>query len=202
MACSSATTSTAADAATTPTPQAAGAGAPASVAAPEGDDPAADPADAVADAEDGASAADAWRDIELFDVGSGASFTLASLEGQVVAIEPMAVWCTNCKAQQDNVKQAYGDIEASEVRHISLGIDPNEDAGTLARYAERRGYEWTFTKSPAELSRSLSDLLGSQVLSPPSTPLIVLDASGEIVISELGFHGPDALLDILREAGA
>jgi len=145
---------------------------------------------------------DAWRDIELTDVGSGDAFTLASLAGQVVAIEPMAIWCTNCKVQQDNVKQVYGDIEAAGVRYISLGIDPNEDAGALAKYADRRGYGWTFAKSPTELSRALSDLFGSQILSPPSTPLIVLDPSGEIVIQEFGFHGPDALLEILREAGA
>lgn len=143
-----------------------------------------------------------WRDIELSDAASGETFTLASLEGQVVAIEPMAVWCTNCKVQQDNVKQAYGDIEAAGVRYISLGIDPNESSETLAEYAERRGYEWTFVTSPTEFSRALSDLFGAQVLSPPSTPLIVLDASGEAVLQEFGFHGPEALLGLLVEAAA
>ena len=149
-----------------------------------------------------ASAADAWLDIELTDAASGDTFTLASLEGEVVAIEPMAIWCSNCKAQQDNVKSAFADIEAAGVRYISLGVDPNESPGALAKYADRRGYEWTFAQSPTEFSRAINDLFGAQILSVPSTPLIVLDGTGEIVYQDFGFHGPDALVEILDEAAA
>lgn len=145
-------------------------------------------------------AAATWLDIELTDAASGERFTLASLAGGVVAIEPMAVWCSNCKAQQDNVKQAYADIAAAGVTYISLGIDPGEDPAALARYAERRGYGWTFVQSSTEFSRALDDLFGPQVLSAPSTPLIVLDASGEVAFQDFGFHGPDQLLDILGQA--
>jgi hypothetical protein len=88
------------------------------------------------------------------------------------------------------------------VTHISLGIDPGESAQALAAYAERRGYPWTFVQSPRELSRALVDAFGPQILSAPSTPLIVLDANGEVAAQEFGFHGPDALLDILGEAAA
>ena len=148
------------------------------------------------------SAADTWLDIELTDAASGETFTLASLEGEVVAIEPMAIWCSNCKAQQDNVKSAFADIEAAGVRYISLGVDPNESLGALAKYADRRGYEWTFAQSPTEFSRAINDIFGAQILSVPSTPLIVLDGSGEIVYQDFGFHGPDALVKILDEAAA
>ena len=144
----------------------------------------------------------AWLDIELTDAETGDTFTLASLEGDVVAIEPMAIWCSNCKAQQDNVKEAYSDIESAGVRYISLGIDPGENPKSLTRYAEKRGYDWTFAQSSTELSRALSDLFGPQILSAPSTPLIVLDENGELSTQEFGFHGPDALLGLLEEAGA
>lgn len=143
-----------------------------------------------------------WLDIELTDAQTGESFTLASLAGGVVAIEPMAIWCSNCKAQQDNVKQAYDEIEASGVTYISLGIDPGENPDALARYADKRGYPWTFAQSPLEFSRELNDIFGPQVLSAPSTPLIVLDAEGGVVVQEVGFHGPDKLLGILEEAAA
>lgn len=142
----------------------------------------------------------AWLDIELTDAASGETFTLASLAGEVVAIEPMAIWCSNCTAQQNNVKAAYADIADAGVTYISLGIDPGEDPGSLARYAERNGFEWTFVKSPSELSRELSDRFGPQILSAPSTPLIVLDAGGEVFTQEWGFHGPERLLEILQEA--
>ncbi len=57
-------------------------------------------------------------------------------------------------------------------------------------------------QSPVELSRELSDLFGPQILSAPSTPLIVLDADGEVFTQEWGFHGPEQLLGILNEASA
>jgi len=144
----------------------------------------------------------AFLDIELTDAASGETFTLASLAGDVVAIEPMAIWCSNCKAQQNNVKDAYADIADAGVTYISLGIDPGENAGALAKYAERNGFDWTFAKSSTELSREFSDLFGPQILSAPSTPLIVLDANGDVFTQEWGFHGPDSLLEILDEAAA
>jgi cytochrome oxidase Cu insertion factor (SCO1/SenC/PrrC family) len=180
-------------------------GSDANVAPAGSDDPG---AAAVASAEpavasvDPTDAAAAWLDIELTDAGTGEPFTLASLRGEVVAIEPMAIWCSNCKAQQDNVKRAYDDIQAAGVRYISLGIDPGEDPDALVRYAERNDYEWTFVQSPRELSRTLSDRFGSQILSAPSTPLIVLDADGAVATQTFGFHGPDELLAILQEAAA
>ncbi len=162
---------------------------------PAPESPAGEPTDATAETA-------AWLDIELTDAASGETFTLASLAGEVVAIEPMAIWCSNCKAQQDNVKTAYPEIEAAGVTYISLGIDPGEDPDALAKYAERRGYDWRFVQSPVELSRELSDLFGPQILSAPSTPLIVLDANGEVFTQEWGFHGPERLLEILDEASA
>lgn len=151
-------------------------------------------------AEEAAPDRAAFLDIELTDAATGETFTLASLAGEVVAIEPMAIWCSNCKAQQNNVKDAYADIADAGVTYISLGIDPGENSDALARYAERNGFEWTFVKSPTELSSELRDLFGPQILSAPSTPLIVLDANGEVFTQEWGFHNPDSLLGILGEA--
>ncbi len=145
------------------------------------------------------AAADIWRDIELTDAATGETFTLASLEGNLVAIEPFAVWCTNCTVQNDNVKAAYADLETTGIRWISLGVEPNEKPASLAKYAERREYPWTFAQSPIEFSRALNEIFGPQILSVPSTPLIVLDESGEIVLQDFGFHGPEALIDLVNE---
>lgn len=160
------------------------------------------PASPVAPDDDATETAERWLDIELTDAATGETFTLASLGGEVVAIEPMAVWCTSCKRQQDNVKQVYADIEAAGVRYISLGIDPGEDPEMLARYAERHGYEWTFVQSPTAFSRAINDRFGPQILSAPSTPLIVLDPSGEVAAQTFGPHAPDDVLAILEEAAA
>jgi cytochrome oxidase Cu insertion factor (SCO1/SenC/PrrC family) len=144
----------------------------------------------------------AWLDIPLTDAATGETFTLASLKGEVVALEPMAIWCSNCKAQQDNVKEAFADVQAAGVRYISIGVDPNEDRVSLARYADRRAYPWTFVQASTEFARALNVAFGPQILSPPSTPLIVLDPDGEVAAQTFGSHGPQQLLEILGEATA
>ena len=68
-------------------------------------------------AEETPAEAATWLDIELADAVTGETFTLASLAGEVVAIEPMAIWCSNCKAQQNNVKDAYADIADAGVTY-------------------------------------------------------------------------------------
>ena len=127
---------------------------------------------------------------------------MADLAGNVVAIEPMAIWCTQCKVQNDNIKQAYADLEAAGVQVISLGVEPNEQPEALAEYADRRGYEWTFALSPTELSRALADQFTAQVLAVPATPLIVLSPDGEVTFQDFGFHGPESLIEIVTAAGA
>lgn len=196
------TTTAGGDSVSTPGPRLAattagtGTGAPAETVAATEASPDPDPSAVVSDGPEVAT----WLDIELTDAESGEPFTLASLAGSVVAIEPMAIWCPTCKAQQDNVMQAYADIEAAGAQFISLGVDPNEGAEALAKYADRNGYEWTFARSPEGFSRALNDLFGAQVLSPPSTPLIVIDAAGEVVVQEFGRHGPEKLLGFIEEA--
>ncbi len=145
------------------------------------------------------TAAADWRDIPLTNVSTGETFTLASLEGSVVALEPFAVWCTNCHVQQDNIQAAYDDLRAAGVEFVSIGVEPNESIGRLERYRDRSQYPWTFAQSPVELSRALADIFGPQILAVASTPLIILDEQGEIVFHDFGFHGPDALRRIFAD---
>jgi len=164
------------------------------------------PSDTESGVADGATrqtvATNAWRNIELTDVETGDTFTIADLAGNVVAIEPMAIWCTQCRVQNDNFKQAHSELEAAGVQVISLSVEPNEQPEALAEYADRRGYEWTFALSPTELSRALADQFTAQVLAVPSTPLIVLSPDGEVAFQDFGFHGPDSLVEIVTAAGA
>lgn len=146
-----------------------------------------------------AAPAAGWLDIELTDVDTGEAFTLASLKGNVVAIEPFAVWCTNCHVQQDNVRAVYDELEADGVKFVSLGVEPNESPDRISDYRERRDYGWTFAQSPIELSRAMADIFGPQILAVPSTPLIIIDEAGDVVFQDFGFHGPDALRDIFGE---
>ena len=93
----------------------------------------------------------AWLDIELTDADHAARRSRSpASQGQVVAIEPMAIWCSSCKTQQDNVKRAYADIEAEAFATSVSGWTPTRTPIRSADYAERAGYEWTFARRPTE----------------------------------------------------
>lgn len=124
-----------------------------------------------------------WLATELRDVRTGEIVRPADLLGKVVVIEPMAVWCSNCRAQQDEARTALANLASSDVVYISLDVDPFETEADLAQYADERGYPWHFSIASSDLSRELAAAFGDQVLSPPSTPKIVVAPDGTVEVS-------------------
>ncbi|MEW5990467.1 MAG: TlpA disulfide reductase family protein [Chloroflexota bacterium] len=142
---------------------------------------------------------EAWRTATLRDVVTGEEFRIADLEGKVVAIETMAIWCFNCRQQQGEAKAALDATDSADVVYVSLDVDPNERAEDLAAYAGREGYDWTFAVAPPEVSRSLAATFGDQVLSPPATPLIILGPDGQLIEKHIGIKSADDLAALFAE---
>jgi hypothetical protein len=82
---------------------------------------------------------------------------------------------------------------------LSLDIDPNERAEDLSEYARREGFDWRFAVAPREVTRSLAATFGDQVLSPPSTPLIVLGPDGDVVEQHIGIKVAGELAALFEE---
>jgi len=130
------------------------------------------------------AAADPLLAVALTDVRSGESFTLAELAAdQPVLLEPMAVWCSNCRAQQHEVKQAHAD---GSFVSVSLDVDLSESAADLAAYADREGFDWHFAMADRDLYHVLQERFGVAVTNPPSTPLIVIEPGGVVRPLEFG----------------
>ena len=129
-----------------------------------------------------------WRSAELRDARSGDSVRISDLAGKVVVIEPMAIWCVNCRVQQDEAREVLSRLNSSDLVYISMDVDPNETEADLAQYADDRGYPWHFIVASRDVARSLAQTFGDQVLSPPSTPKIVVTANGHAEVS-FGFRG-------------
>jgi len=142
---------------------------------------------------------EAWRTASIRDVVSGKDFRIADLEGKVVAIEAMAIWCLNCRFQQLEAKAALEELDSPDVAYLSLDIDPNERAEDLAEYARREGFDWRFAVASPEVARSLAATFGDQVLSPPATPLIVLGPDGQVVEQHIGIKGARSLAALFEE---
>jgi thiol-disulfide isomerase/thioredoxin len=140
-----------------------------------------------------------WSTTPLRDVRTGESFRIADLAGKVVVIEPMAIWCTTCRTQQREAAAALARLPRESVAYISLDVDPNERDADLANYANQQGFDWRFAIASRDVARSLVDSFGPQVLSPPSTPGIVVTPAGDVQPVSFGVKSADRLYAELRE---
>jgi len=138
------------------------------------------------------TAAELWRTAQLRDVRTGEMFTVDSLAGQLVVIEPMAIWCSSCRAQQTAAREALAALDNPGIAYVSLDIDPNEGEADLASYANQLEFPWRFVVASREVARSLAQTFGDQVLSPPSVPSIVVDPSGQVDLY-FGHRGAEEL---------
>lgn len=172
---------------------------------PELSDPSALPTPSVVSSQDAATpsasaevAADELLAISLTDVRSGETFTLAELAADgPVLLEPMAVWCSNCRAQQQEVLRAH---EVADFTSVSLDVDLSESPEELAAYADREGFDWPFAMADAELYRLLQDRFGVAATYPPSTPLVVIERDGTVRPLEFG-QGIRSAEQLVEELG-
>jgi thiol-disulfide isomerase/thioredoxin len=135
----------------------------------------------------------------LVNVSTGETFRIADFQGKVVLVETMAMWCSNCLKQQQQVKALHELMgERDDFISVGLDIDINEDAGTLAKYVERNSFDWIYVVVPAEVGRDLGNLYGNQFLNPPSTPMLIIDAKGEVHPLPFGIKSAEKLLEALE----
>lgn len=182
-----------------------------SPADPSGPTASADPTEAASDApsaDPSASIAPAvtldqvWATTQLTDVASGQPFRIADHAGSVIIIETMAIWCTNCRVQQDDVQTALARLPADNVVYIVLDVDPNEDAASLADYQVQHGYKGRYAIAETAVARALATEFGDLILNPPSTPMIVVGTDGTVTMTEFGHKSVDEIVALAESHGA
>ncbi len=147
----------------------------------------------------------AWFETEFVNVNNGETFRIADLKGKVILVETMATWCSNCLKQQKQVKALHemlGDMNADLVS-VGVGIDINENAEMLKSYVQKQGFDWYYTIATAGVANEIGNLYGTQFLNPPSTPILLIDRSGEVHVLPFGIKDAaslkDAVLPLLEE---
>jgi hypothetical protein len=139
-----------------------------------------------------------WFDVTLVDVRTGQRFTINDLQGKVVLVETLAMWCSSCLQQQEQVKILHDRLSADDdFVSIGLDIDINENADDLKMYTENNGFDWLYVIAPVEVAREISNLYGAQFLNPPSTPILVIDKSGQVHLMPFGIKSADTLNDFI-----
>lgn len=138
----------------------------------------------------------AWYSTPLTDVNTGAVFTIEENLGKVILVETLATWCSNCYRQQNEVAR-FHDLLGERSDFISLGIDidPNEDIPLLTGYVRKNGFDWYYVVAKGEMIDEISLLYGPQFLNPPSTPMLIIDRSGNAHPLDFGIKGAEELLN-------
>jgi hypothetical protein len=132
-----------------------------------------------------------WRTATLTDVLTDEPFTIESFDRPVL-VETFAVWCSNCKRQQDELK-TFHDAVGDDVVSVALDTDQNEDAGTVREHARSNGYDWRYAVSPPAVTRSLVDEFGASMTSPPTVPMVLRCPDGTATRLQDG-HKPTSYL--------
>ncbi|WP_342304828.1 redoxin family protein [Methanolobus sp. ZRKC5] len=142
-----------------------------------------------------------WRDTELTDIATGETFRISDFKGSPVMLESFAVWCPTCLKQQKEV-QTFRLTEgntSNNVVHISLDTDPNEDEEQVREYFENNGFDWYFAIAPPEMTRSMIDELGPQVVVAPSAPVVLICEDQSARLMARGVKSPEDLQEELDQ---
>lgn len=141
----------------------------------------------------------AWFSASLTDARTGQTFSINDFKGKVVLVETMAIWCSNCLKQQEQVKALHEQLAArDDFVSIGLDIDPNETTTALKSYVENKGFDWLYAVPSADVSREIASLYGAQFLNPPSTPIVVIDRHGDAHPLPFGIKNSDELMQAIQ----
>jgi thiol-disulfide isomerase/thioredoxin len=144
----------------------------------------------------------AWAQTELTDVATGETFRIADLAGKTIIVETMAIWCTKCYAQQDDVYAALEQLDPERVAYVLLDVDPSESADALAEYRERNGFTGTYAIADRATARALVDEFGDQMVNPPATPMILIGSDGRITLTPFGHKSATDVVQLAYGHGA
>lgn len=142
-----------------------------------------------------------WQTIELTDARTGETFTLASFVGKTVFVEPMATWCTNCRQQLGNVREARAQL-GDDVVFIGLSLETTLSDADLAQYQSDQGFDWTFAVMTPELLQGLADTFGRSITSAPSTPHFVIRPDGSYTDLVTGIDPVDQIVNQIQAANS
>jgi thiol-disulfide isomerase/thioredoxin len=135
-----------------------------------------------------------WLTSELVNIKTGKTFKLTDFAGKVVLVENLAMWCSSCLKQQEQVKLLHEQLgEDSGLISIGFDVDQNEEAEDLKKYVESNGFDWIYTIPSLEIVREIANLYGANFLNPPLTPILIIDRQGVVHPMNMGLKSAEDL---------
>jgi peroxiredoxin len=118
-----------------------------------------------------------WANIELKDITTKKTFTISELNTKPILLESFAVWCPTCTKQQQKIKELHDEI-GEDVVSISIDTDASEDEEKIQEHLDRNGFNWFYAISPSDLTNSLIEDFGPEIVNAPSVPVILICQDG------------------------
>lgn len=139
-----------------------------------------------------------WYSVSFTDASSGTLFSINDYKGKVILVETLAMWCSKCRAQQQQVLALHGLLgEREDFVSIGIDIDTNENLADLKAYVASNGFTWMYAVATPEVARELGQLYGDQFLNPPSTPMLIIDRQDKAHPLPFGIKSAEELLEYL-----
>jgi len=139
-----------------------------------------------------------WFSEPLTNARNGETFTIADFKGKVILVETMAIWCSNCLKQQQQVYDLHQMFDADNFVSVGIDIDSRENIEALNAYIIDNEFNWYYAVAPEHVAREIGNLYGSQFLNPPSTPMLIIDSHGEVHTLPFGIKDAEVLFETLQ----
>jgi thiol-disulfide isomerase/thioredoxin len=138
-----------------------------------------------------------WQTIEITDV-AGATFTLGDFVGTPVFVENFATWCSSCRSQLGTTQSAAASL-GDEAVFVMLSVETSLSPSEVADYAEDNGFtDMRFAVMTPELLAAFVEAFGNSAVNPPSTPHVVIGATGAAGEMRTGSISEDEIVGDLR----
>lgn len=142
----------------------------------------------------------AWQTLPITDV-NGETFTFAELVGTPVVLEFFATWCPSCREQLGATNEAAQEL-GDDAAVIALSVETDLSAEDVAAYAADNGFDSVrFAVMTPEMLAAVVDAFGQSAANPPSTPKVVIDATGHAGELTTGSESADDLVAAARAGG-
>ncbi|MCF7866406.1 hypothetical protein K9L67_02275 [Candidatus Woesearchaeota archaeon] len=136
-----------------------------------------------------------WKDIELKDVKTSENFKVSDFEGKKVFLETFAVYCSNCKNQQDELKTIY---DEDELIIISLNTDPSEDENKIKEHIEKNNYSWKYSIAPVIMTERLMEEFGFIITQSAQAPIVLVCEDGSYSLLPTGIKNAEKLEEAIE----
>lgn len=149
-----------------------------------------------------ASGRPAWQQA-IFTTADGRTATVADFTGGPVFVEFFATWCVNCRKQLPKTAAAAAALSAGDVKptFLILSVETELTPSAVAAYQTEQNLPgMTFGVMSPEMLAAVVEHLGNAAITPPSTPHIIVDASGTEQTLVTGFEEPDSIIAALTRA--